>query len=181
LNRQFASPLITVIDDGTINRSLGCAPFDGEGVPTRKIVMIENGVIRNFIYNTKAAKRAGVESTGSASRGGFSTLPGIGTHKVYIQPGKYSPEEIIKNTKKGLLLKEVTGYGVDPVSGNFSGGASGLWIENGRIVYPVKGITIAGKALDIFNAIDMTGNDIDMSRTFAAPTIRVAEMQIGGK
>jgi PmbA protein len=181
LNRQFASPLITIIDDGTINKSLGSAPFDGEGVPTRKIILIENGVIKNFIYNTKAAKRAGVESTGSASRGGFSSLPGIGTHKVYMQPGKYTPEEIIKNTKKGILLKEVTGYGVDPVSGNFSGGASGLWIENGQVVHPVKGVTIAGKALDIFNAIDMTGNDIDMSRTFAAPTVRIAEMQIGGK
>lgn len=181
LNRQFASPLITIVDDGTIAKSLGSAPFDGEGVPTRKIVLIENGVIKSFIYNTNAAKRAGVESTGSASRGGFSSLPGIGTHKVYLLPGKYTSEEIIKNTKKGLLLKEVTGYGVDPVTGNFSGGASGLWIVDGRIVHPVKGVTIAGRALDILNSIDMTGNDIDMNRTYSAPTIRVAEMQIGGK
>jgi PmbA protein len=181
LNKQFASPLITIVDDGTVSKSLGSAPFDGEGVPTRKIILIENGVIKNFIYNTKAAKRAGVESTGSASRGGFSSLPGIGTHKVYLQAGKFSPEEIIKNTKKGLLLKEVTGYGVDPVSGNFSGGASGLWIENGKIVHPVKGVTIAGRALDILNSIDMTGNDIDLNKAYAAPTVRVAEMQIGGK
>jgi PmbA protein len=181
LNKQVASPLITIVDDGTVSKSLGSAPFDGEGVPTRKIILIENGVIKNFIYNTKAAKRAGVESTGSASRGGFSSLPGIGTHKVYLQAGKFSPEEIIKNTKKGLLLKEVTGYGVDPVSGNFSGGASGLWIENGKIVHPVKGVTIAGRALDILNSIDMTGNDIDLNKAYAAPTVRVAEMQIGGK
>jgi len=181
LNRQFASPLITIVDDGTINKSLGSAPFDGEGVPTRKIVLIENGVVKSFIYNTKTARRAGVNSTGSASRGGFSSIPGIGIHKIYMKAGQYSPEEIIKATKKGLLLKEVTGYGVDPVSGNFSGGASGLWIENGRIVHPVKGVTIAGRAMDILNSIDMTGNDIDMNRSYAAPTIRVAEMQIGGK
>jgi PmbA protein len=181
MNKQFASSLITIIDDGTIAKSLGSAPFDGEGVPTRKIILIENGVIRNFIYNTNAAKRAGVGSTGSASRGGFSSLPGIGTHKVYLQPGKYTPEEIIKNTKKGLLLKEVTGYGVDPVTGNFSGGASGLWIEDGKIVHPVKSVTIAGKALDILNSIDMTGNDADMNKSFSAPTVRVTEMQIGGK
>ncbi|TFG44627.1 MAG: TldD/PmbA family protein [Bacteroidia bacterium] len=181
MNQQLASPLITIIDDGTISKSLGSAPFDGEGVPTRKIVLIEKGVIKNFIYNTKAAKRAGVESTGNASRGGFSSLPGIGTHKVFMEPGENTPEEIIKNTKKGLLLKEVTGYGVDPVSGNFSGGASGLWIENGRIVHPVKGVTIAGRAIDILNAIDMIGNDIDLNRTYAAPTIRIAEMQIGGR
>jgi PmbA protein len=181
LNQQVSSPLITISDDGTISKSLGSAPFDGEGVPTRKIVLIENGVVRNFIYNTKAGKRAGVESTGSASRDGFSSLPGIRTHKVFMQPGKYTPEEIIKNTKKGLLLKEVTGYGVDPVSGNFSGGASGLWIVDGKIVHPVKGVTIAGRALDILNSIDMTGNDIDMNRSYSAPTVRVAEMQIGGK
>jgi PmbA protein len=150
-------------------------------VPTRKLVLVGDGVVKNFIYNTKAAKRAGVQSTGNASRGGFSTLPGIGTHKVIIQAGNYSPGDIIANTKKGLLIKEVTGYGVDPVSGNFSGGASGLWIMNGRIEHPVKGVTVAGKALDILNAIDMTGDDTDMNRTFAAPTVRVAEMQIGGK
>lgn len=181
MNKQCASPLVTIVDDGTISRSLGSAPFDGEGVPTRKIILIENGVIKSFIYNSNAAKRAGTVSTGSASRGGFSSLPGIGTHKVYLQPGKYTPDEIIKNTEKGLLLKEVTGYGVDPVTGNFSGGASGLWIVDGKITHPVKGVTIAGKAPDILNSIDMTGNDIDMNRSFSAPTVRVAGMQIGGK
>jgi PmbA protein len=181
LNKQFASSLVTIIDDGTRNRSLGSAPFDGEGVPTMKNILVQNGTLKSFIYNTKAAKRAGVQSTGNASRGGFSSLPGIGTHNVYLEPGKNTPEEIIKGTKKGLLLKEVTGYGIDAVSGNFSGGASGFWIENGEIVYPVKGVTVAGRAFDILAAIDMMGNDIDMNRSFASPTFRVAEMQIGGK
>jgi PmbA protein len=160
---------------------MGSAPPDGEGVPTRKIVLVENGTVKSFIYNSKAAKRAGTQSTGSASRRGFTSLPGIGTHKTYIQPGNSSPKGIIAGTSKGLLLKEVTGYGVDPVSGNFSGGASGLWIVNGEPAHPVKGVTIAGKASDIFNAIDMAGNDADMNRSFPAPTIRVAEMMIGGK
>jgi len=180
-NRQFSSPLITVVDDGTVKRSLGSSPFDGEGVPTRRIMLIENGVVKNFIYNAKAAKRAGVESTGNASRNSFSSLPGIGTHKIYLKSGDYSQDQIIANTKKGLLLREVTGYGVDPVSGNFSGGASGLWIVNGKIAHPVKGVTIAGRALDILNSVDMTGNDMDVNRSFAAPTVRIAEMQIGGK
>jgi len=181
LNRQFASSLITIIDDATLARSTGSAPFDGEGVPTRKMVLVENGTVKSFIYNSKAAKRAGTQSTGNASRGGFTSLPAIGTHKTYIQPGNSSPADIIAGTMKGLLLREVTGYGVDPVSGNFSGGASGLWIVNGEIAHPVKGVTIAGRASDIFNAIDMAGNDTDMNRSFAAPTIRVAEMMIGGK
>ncbi|MCE5346013.1 MAG: TldD/PmbA family protein [Bacteroidales bacterium] len=181
LNKQFASSLLSITDDGTKQKSLGSAPFDGEGVPTMKNILVQNGILKSFIYNTKTAKRAGVRSTGNASRGGFSSLPGIGTHNIYLEPGKHTGKEIIAATKKGLLLKEVTGYGIDAVSGNFSGGASGFWILNGEIAFPVKGVTIAGKAFDILNGIDMMGNDIDMNRTFAAPIFRVAEMQIGGK
>jgi PmbA protein len=181
LGRQFASSLLTMTDDGTLNKCPGSAPFDGEGVPTIKNILVENGILKSFIYNSKAAKRAGVRSTGNASRGGFSSLPGIGTHNVYVSTGNYTRNEIIAATPKGLLLLEVTGYGIDPVSGNFSGGASGLWIENGEFIHPVKGVTIAGKASDILNAIDMMGNDLDMNRVNAAPTFRVAEMQIGGK
>ncbi len=181
LNKQFASSLLSIIDDGTRQKSLGSAPFDGEGVPTMKNTLVENGVLKCFIYNTKAAKRAGVKSTGNASRAGFSSLPGIGTNNVYVVAGKHTRNEIIADTKRGLLLKEVTGYGIDPVSGNFSGGASGLWIENGKIVHPVKGVTVAGRAFDILNAIDMMGNDLDMNRTNSAPTFRVTEIQIGGK
>lgn len=181
LNKQIASSLLTITDDGTRKRSPGSSPFDGEGVPTMKNIIIRNGILNSFIYNSIAAKRAGTRSTGNATRGGFSSLPGIGAHNIYLEPGKFTQEEIISSTKKGLLLKEVTGYGIDPVSGNFSGGASGFWIENGKIVSPVKGVTIAGKASDILNSIDMMGNDIDLSRTFAAPSFRIAVMQIGGK
>lgn len=181
LDKPFASPLLTLIDDGTMARCLASSPFDGEGVPTQKLTLVEKGVLKNFIYNMKAAKRAGVKSTGHAVRGGFSSLPGIGTHNVYVMKGDQTRNEIIAATKRGLLLLEVTGYGIDAVSGNFSGGASGLWIENGEIVHPVKGVTIAGRAFDILNSIDMMGNDLDMNRTNASPTFRVAEMQIGGK
>ncbi len=181
LNRQIASSLLTIIDDGTRGKSMGSAPFDGEGVPTMKNILVENGILKSFIYNTSVAKRAGVKSTGNASRGGFSSLPGIGTHNVYLQPGTSTLKEIIAGTRRGLLLREVTGYGIDPVSGNFSGGASGLWIVDGEIAHPVKGVTIAGRASDILNAIDMTGNDIDMNRSFASPSFRITEMQIGGK
>lgn len=181
LNKSFASPLLTIIDDGLRPKGLGSAPFDGEGVPTIKNTLVERGVLKSYIYNMKAARRAGVKSTGNASRGGFSSLPGIGIHNVYLEPGKSTQNEIVAATKKGLFLKEVTGYGIDSVSGNFSGGATGFWIVNGEIAHPVKGVTIAGKASDILNAIDLLGNDIDMNRTFSAPTFRVAEIQIGGK
>jgi PmbA protein len=181
LGKQFASSLLTIVDDGIRPKGLASSPFDGEGVPTIKNTLVENGILKSYIYNVKAAKRAGVKSTGNASRGGFSSLPGIGVHNVYLAAGQNKKEDIIKATGKGLWLKEVTGYGIDPVSGNFSGGASGFWIINGEIAHPVKGLTIAGKASDILNGIDMMGSDLDMNRTFSAPTFRVAEMQIGGK
>jgi PmbA protein len=113
MNQQFASPLLlTLTDDGTIDRRSASSPFDGEGVPTKKRVLIENGVLKGFIYNTQVAKRAGVESTGNASRGGYSSLPGIGTHNLYLAPGSHTQEQIIAATSRGLLLKGVTGYGI---------------------------------------------------------------------
>jgi PmbA protein len=181
MGRQFASPQLTIIDDGTRARSIGAYPFDAEGVPTQKRAIVENGVVRGFLYNTIAARRAGTVSTGNASRNGYSSLPGIGTHHLSLVTGTFSRSEIISATDRGLLLSGVTGYGIDSVSGNFSGGASGFWIEKGEILYPVEGLTIAGSAEAILNGIDMMGNDIDMNRSFAAPTFRVAEMQIGGR
>jgi len=180
MGKQFASPLLTITDDGTRERSMGAAPFDGEGVATQKRILVETGVVNGFLYNTIAARRAGTVSTGNASRNGYSSLPGIGTHHLSLATGQHTRPEIIAATEKGLLLNGVTGYGIDAVSGNFSGGASGFWIEKGEIMYPVEGLTIAGSGEAILNGIDMMGNDIDMNRSFAAPTFRVAEMQIGG-
>jgi PmbA protein len=172
---------VTLIDDGIRSRGLASVPFDGEGVPTQKRTIVDAGVLTGYMYNTVAASRAGTESTGNATRRGFSSLPGIGAHAFYMAAGSASPEEIIKSTRRGLLLKQVTGYGINPVSGNFSGGAAGFWIENGEIAFPVKGLTIAGKADEIFAAIDVVGNDLDLNRTMTAPTFRVASLQIGGE
>lgn len=180
MDKQFASPLLTIIDDGTRARSMGAAPFDGEGVPTQRRILVDKGIVKGFLYNAIAARRAGTVSTGNASRNGYSSLPGIGTHHLSLQTGMLSRSEIIAATEKGLLLNGVTGYGIDAVSGNFSGGASGFWIEKGEILYPVEGLTSAGSSDAILNGIDMMGNDIDMNLSFAAPTFRVKEMQIGG-
>lgn len=181
LNQKIASELLTIIDDGTRPRGLASSPFDGEGVPTQKRIIVDKGVLKSFMYNTIVAKRAGVKSTGNASREGYRSLPGIGPHNFYMAAGESSPEDIIKATKKGLLLKGVTGYGINPVSGNFSGGASGFWIEEGKIAFPVKGLTIAGSAFEMLNNIDMVGNDLDLNRSFTTPTFMMKLMQIGGK
>jgi PmbA protein len=95
--------------------------------------------------------------------------------------GSHKPEDIIAATDRGVLVKEVTGYGINPVNGHFSGGASGLWVENGKITFPVKGITIAGTAEEILNGIDLLGNDLDLNRSTTAPTLRIKSLQIGGE
>jgi len=180
VGEKVAVDNLTIIDDGTRSRGMASSPFDGEGVPTQRRTIIDAGVLRGFMYNTRVAARAGVESTGNASRGGFSSLPGIGPHAFYVEAGDMDPGDIIAATPNGLYLKSVTGYGINPVSGNFSGGAQGFWIENGRLAFPVKGLTIASTAEEMLNGIDMLGNDLDLNRTLTAPTFRIREMQIGG-
>ncbi|MGB7294919.1 MAG: TldD/PmbA family protein [Candidatus Aminicenantales bacterium] len=181
LGQRIGSELITIIDDGTREKGLASAPFDGEGVPTQKRVIVDKGVLKSFMYNTIVARRAGVRSTGNASRFGFTSLPGIGPHCFYMAAGEAKPEDIIKATKVGLLVKEVTGYGINPVNGNFSGGAAGFWVEDGKIAFPVKGLTIAGTADGMLNGIDLVADDLDLNRTMTAPTFRIKLLQIGGE
>jgi PmbA protein len=180
LGQKIAADLLDVLDDGTRPKGLASAPFDGEGVSTQRRTIIEKGVLKGFLYNTIVAKRAGVKTTGNASRGGFTSLPGIGPHNFYVAAGTAKPEDIIRATKLGLLLKEVTGYGINPVNGQFSGGAVGFWIENGKIAFPVKGLTIAGTAEEMLNGIDLIGDDLDLDRATTAPTLRMRLLQIGG-
>jgi PmbA protein len=181
LNQPVASTLVTLVDDGLRPKGPGSAPFDGEGVPTARRVIVEKGMLRGFMYNTAIAKRAGVKSTGNASRGGFTSLPDIGPHNFFMEAGSTPPAEILKATARGLWLKGVTGYGINPVNGNFSGGAEGLWIENGAVAFPVKGITIAGTAAEILDGIDLVGSELDLNRGLATPMFRIRELQIGGE
>ncbi len=179
MGQRIAVDTLTLIDDGIRARGLSSRPFDGEGVATQKRTIVERGVLQGFMYNTIVARRAGTRSTGNASRRGYDSLPGIGAHEFYMVAGTAPPQEIIKATRRGLLLKGITGYGINPVSGDFSGGARGFWIENGAIAYPVKDLTIAGTADEMLNGIDMIGTDLDLDR-YSAPTFRIREMQIGG-
>jgi PmbA protein len=181
LDKAIASDLLTLIDDGTRPKGLASRPFDGEGVPTQRRVIVDRGVLKGFLYNTTVAKRAGVTSTGNATRRGYAGLPGIGPHNFSMAAGATPPEDIVKATKAGLWLKDVTGYGINPVNGNFSGGASGLWIQDGKVAYPVRGLTIASTAKEMLGGIDMVGRDVDVDRAFAAPLFRIKEMQIGGE
>jgi len=175
LGERIGNEKITVIDDGLLPRLLGSSPFDSEGEPSRRTVVIENGRLKTFLCNTYAARKIGLRSTGNADGGG------IGPNNLYLQPGPHSPEEIIRATRKGLLLIRTLGHGLNPVTGDISRGAFGLWIENGEIAYPVAEITISGNLGELLHNVEMVGNDLEFDGSICGPTIKVAEMQIAGR
>ncbi len=183
LGEQVAGHNITVVDDGTMVLDgiggFGTSPFDGEGLPTRRTVLVERGILTNYVMNTYTARKLGLRSTGNASRG-LAGNPGIGAHNFYLEPGTETPEEIILDVQSGLYVTEVMGFGVNLVTGDYSQGASGMWIENGEIAYPVEEITIAGNLKDMYKNIVAIGNDLVFRGASAAPTIRVEGMMIAG-
>ena len=181
LGQKIASDLVTLVDDGTRPKGPASEPFDGEGVPTAKEAHPGQGRSLGIHVQHHRRETGGGRSTGNASRGGFTSLPGIGPHNFYMAAGTAKREDIIKATPRGLLLTEVTGYGINPVNGNFSGGAEGFWIEDGKIAFPVKGLTVAASADEMLNGIDMVADDLDLDRSITAPTFRIKLLQIGGE
>ena len=179
LGERVAASNITVIDDGTIVGGFGTSPFDGEGLPTRRKPIVENGVLKNYLLNTYTARKLGMESTGNASRG-LAGNPGNVGGNVYLEKGTLSPEEILADIKSGLYVTELMGFGVNMVTGDYSRGASGLWIENGELAYAVQEITIAGNLKDMFQNIVAIGNDLEFRGAVTAPTLRIEGMTIAG-
>jgi len=179
LAERVAAANITVIDDGTIPGGFGTAPFDGEGLPTRRKAIVENGVLKNYLLNTYTARKLNMQSTGNASRG-LAGNPGIGGGNVYLEPGELTPAEILADIKSGLYVTELMGFGVNMVTGDYSRGASGLWIENGELSYAVQEITIAGNLKEMFQNIVAVGNDLEFRGAVAAPTLRIEGMTIAG-
>jgi len=179
--KTVASPLITIIDDGTLPERLGTAPFDGEGVPTARTVLLEKGCLKGFLHNQYTAAKSGTKSTGNGIRGSYKSTPEVGCTNLYMHSGDKSPQEILKEIKKGLYVTEVLGmHTVNPVSGDFSLGAAGLLIENGELTTPVKGVAIAGNLKEMLTDIDAVGNDLTFFIGKGAPTIRVKAMSISG-
>jgi PmbA protein len=157
----------------------GTRPFDGEGLPTRRTVLVERGILKNYVMNTYTARKLNMKSTGNASRG-LAGNPGIGAGNFFLEPGTLTPAEIIADIKSGLYVTETMGHGVNLVTGDYSHGASGLWIENGEIAYPVEEITIAGNLKGMYRNIAVIGNDLVFHGATATPTIRIEGMTIAG-
>ncbi|HET9837016.1 MAG TPA: TldD/PmbA family protein [Candidatus Angelobacter sp.] len=180
LGEQVAGRNITVVDDGTVPEGFGTEPFDGEGVPTQRTVVIENGVLKSYLLNTYTAKKLGLKTTANAARG-LAGNPGIGAGNFFLQKGERTPQQIIGEIKRGLYVTQFLGFGVNMVTGDFSRGASGLWIENGELAYPVEEITVAGNLKDMLNNISEIGNDLQFRGSTAAPTLRIDGMMIAGE
>ena len=182
LDSLVVSPLITVYDDGLLAGGLGTATSDDELVEMRNKTVIDKGRLALYLYNTYTAHKDGTVSTGNGIRGGFRGMPGVGVTNLYIAPGLQTQEEILLSTPKGLLVTEIMGaHMANPISGDFSVGATGFWIEKGKKAYPVREITISGNILDLMNNIDAVGNDLRFSGRIGCPTLRVKELSIGGK
>jgi PmbA protein len=188
LGEQVAGENITVVDDGTMVfrdengdaiGGFGTRPFDGEGLPTRRTVLVERGILKNYVMNTYTARKLNMKSTGNGARG-LAGNPGIGAGNFYLEAGTLTPEQIIGDTKSGLYVTETMGHGVNLVTGDYSVGASGMWIENGELAYPVEEITIAGNLKDMYKNIAAIGNDLVFRGASAAPTIRIEGMTIAG-
>lgn len=180
MGKRIASPHVTLVDDGRLPRGLGTAPFDGEGVPTRKTALIARGRLESFLYDSFTARKAHVQTTGNASRG-YSTLPHIGSHNLFLEAGTQTPEQIIREVKHGFYVTAMLGQGANVVTGEYSRGANGLWIENGELTYPVQEVTVAGNLVGMLGALDAVGSDLEFRSTVAAPTLRFSELAVSGQ
>jgi PmbA protein len=180
LGEKIAGDNVTIIDDGTMRGGFGSSPFDGEGVPTRRTVVIERGVLKSYLLNTYTAKKLGLKTTGNASRG-LAGNPGIGAGNFFLEPGSRTPEQILGGIEDGLYVTEFLGFGVNLVTGDFSRGASGLWISKGELAYPVEEITVAGNLRDMLFNISEIGNDLVFRGAVACPTVRIDGLTVAGE
>ncbi|MDH5700899.1 MAG: TldD/PmbA family protein [Nitrospirota bacterium] len=179
LGKSIASDLVTVIDDGRLAGGLGSRPFDGEGLPTRKTMVIDKGVLSSYLLDTYSGRKLGMASTGNASRS-VGENPTVGATNLFLSPGSFAPEEILKSVKRGLFVTDLIGFGVNLVTGDYSRGAVGFWVENGELTHPVEEVTIAGNLQQILQDIEMVGNDLEFRGRLASPTVKIRKMMVAG-
>jgi PmbA protein len=180
LGEKVASDNVTVVDDGTIPGLFGTSPFDDEGVPSRRTMVIEHGVLKSYLLNTYAARKLGLKTTGNASRG-LTGNAGIGHGNFFVEKGVQTPEQIIVGIPNGFYVTELMGFGVNIVTGDYSRGAAGMWIRNGELAFAVSEVTIAGSLKEMLLGIEAVGSDLEFRGSVAAPTLKIGEMTVGGK
>jgi len=184
LGETIAAANVTIVDDNLMMLptgvgGFGTSPFDGEGLPSRRTVIVEDGVLKNYLLNTYTARKLGMKSTHNAARG-LAGTPGIGCGNLFLEPGTQTPDQIIGDVKAGLYVTSLMGFGTNIVTGDYSRGATGLWIENGELTHAVEEITIAGNLREMLKNVTAIGNDLVFRGAVASPTIRIDGMTIAG-
>ena len=180
LGEKIAADNVTIIDDGTLPGLMGTSPFDDEGVPSRRTVVIENGVLRNYLLNSYAARKLGLHTTGNASRG-VTGNAGISNGNFYLEKGSQSQQDMIRGVKNGFFVTELIGQGVNIVTGDYSRGAAGIWIRDGELAFPVSEVTIASTLQEMLAGIVGIGDDLRFRGSMESPTLMIREMTVGGK
>ena len=171
---QIISSLLTIRDDGTLVNGMATAPFDGEGVAQKNTVVVADGVLHGFLYDSLYADKMGKVSTGNSARGGVKGLPHLGATNFFIENGSTPAAGLIAGIEQGLLVTDLIGmHTANPISGDFSVGAAGFLVENGEIVHPVKGIAIAGNIIDLFTTVAQVGDDLRFFSSVGAPSLLV--------
>jgi len=180
LGQKIASPLCSIVDDPTLPDGPASRPFDGEGLPSRQMSLVEGGMLVGMPCESYSARKMGRVPTGNAARG-YQSSPSASSSNLFLKPGVDDPADIVRSVKSGLYLTQLMGMGFNGVTGDLSQGAAGFWIENGEIAYPVQEITIAGNFLEMLANITRVGNDVSFKMgSTAAPTILISQMTIGG-
>jgi PmbA protein len=179
---QVGAEIVTLVDDGRLLEGPAAAPFDDEGVPTGRTELIGSGVLNGFLHNTYTARRGGTVSTGNASRGGYRTTPGVGTSNFFIDAGSSSFEEILRAAEGGVLIQDVSGVhsGANPISGEFSVGATGLRISGGGLGEPLREMTIASTIPEMLRSVAAVGSDLRFFSSVGVPSVLIGEMTVAG-
>ncbi|MFH1219757.1 MAG: TldD/PmbA family protein [Candidatus Eisenbacteria bacterium] len=180
LGQRIGSEAATFVDDGRLPRKLGSRPFDGEGIPTRRVVAIEKGLLKSYFYDYRSSRKAGTTPGGNARRG-FASIPQVGENNFYLIPGRLARQDLIKGVRDGFLVTRLLGFGVNLTTGDYSRGAEGLWIKDGKVCHPVDGVTIASNLGEMLEGIQAVGSDLRFYGRFGSPTFAVREMTIGGE
>jgi PmbA protein len=180
IGQSIANSNVTIVDDARLPGGLGSSPFDDEGVATQTTPIVENGILRNNLHSAYSARKMKTRPTGNGTRTGAGSVA-VGPTNFYMKAGQYSPEEIIASVQTGLYVVELIGQGVNAVSGDYSRGVTGLWIENGKFAYPVHEVTIAGNLRQMLQDIEMIGNDLTFMGSVASPTLKIRNMTLSGE
>ena len=181
LGQLIYSPAVTVMDDGQMDAGHGSAPFDGEGVPSQETCVVAEGRLQSYLYDTLSAARDGVASTGNSVRSQFKDAPRAGIRNLYIKAGNQERSTLLQEMGEGLLIGDVIGmHTANPITGDFSVGASGYWIRNGKRAEPVRGFAISGNLHHILKSVSHVASDLKFYGPIGAPSLRIAELSVGG-